>query len=212
MVLGGGELHAVSTGRQGSQELTAIAACIFPYVAAIHLREKRLDATAVRELAERLLVAGVPHDRLYLNGHPQVALALGLGGVQLPGNWPALERWSQTNGLRRGVSVHDVEEALRREREGADYVLYGHIYATGSKPGLLPRGLDGLRELTRRTRLPVVAIGGIVAANVPAVRAAGATGVAVMSGIWEADDPLRAAEEYAAALQGKGQEEEHGQS
>ncbi|MCD1260523.1 thiamine phosphate synthase [Paenibacillus athensensis] len=200
------ELHAVTTGRQAMELLTAIAAAIHPYVTAIHVREKHLSAAALQALAERLLAAGVPGERLYLNGRLQVARDMGLGGVQLPGDWPKLERAGQTDAgsLRIGVSVHSVKEALEREREGADYVLYGHIYATDSKLGLPPRGLEGLRELTLRTRVPVVAIGGITPLNAAAVCAAGAAGVAVMSGIWEADDPVQAAETYALALQGTG--------
>ncbi|MEZ4500540.1 MAG: thiamine phosphate synthase [Thermomicrobiales bacterium] len=77
---------------------------------------------------------------------------------------------------------------------GCDYVIAGHVYETGSKDGLSPLGLHGLRSIVAASPVPVLAIGGISAERVADVFAAGVTsGIAVMSGIGSVEDPQAAA-------------------
>src|SRR5699024_2778453 len=95
-----------------------------------------------------------------------------------------------------GRSVHSVEEATKKEREGAYYVMYGHIFETKSKPGLAPRGLNNLKQVARSVSIPTVAIGGIEPTDVESVFQAGASGIAVLSGILLAEDVKKAAEQY----------------
>jgi len=89
-----------------------------------------------------------------------------------------------------GVSVHDAEEAKAAEAEGADYLLFGPVWETPEKTGILPaRGLQALEDLARNTDLPVVAIGGIEQEQqVRQAQAAGAQAVAVLRA---AKDPQR---------------------
>jgi thiamine-phosphate pyrophosphorylase len=92
------------------------------------------------------------------------------------------------------VSVDNVEQALQAERDGADYLGAGPIFATPTKPDAAPPiGLDGLAEICRRVSIPVVAIGGITAENAGAVIAAGADGVAVVSAVVAAENVEEAA-------------------
>jgi len=79
------------------------------------------------------------------------------------------------------VSVHAVEEARRAEALGAEFLIAGHIFPTGCKPGLPPRGLGFLREVCETVRIPVFAIGGITEQNRGACLAAGAAGVCRLS-------------------------------
>jgi len=79
------------------------------------------------------------------------------------------------------VSVHSPEEALQAEAMGAQFLIAGHIFATGSKPDVPPRGLDFLREVCESVRIPVFAIGGITADNAPQCLDAGAAGICKMS-------------------------------
>ncbi len=79
------------------------------------------------------------------------------------------------------VSVHSAEEAIKAEAIGAKLVIAGHIFETGCKPGLSPRGLAFLEEICRAVRIPVFAIGGIRAENMQLCAAAGAAGVCRMS-------------------------------
>jgi len=104
---------------------------------------------------------------------------------------------------RTGVSIHSAEEAKQREREGADYVMFGHIFATNSKVGIPSRGLDSLRDVAAQVSIPIIAIGGMRPERVSSVLEAGASGIAVMSGIWEAEDPLKAVKAYANELERK---------
>ena len=79
------------------------------------------------------------------------------------------------------VSVHSLEEAIQAGAMGAKFVIAGHIFATGSKPGLPPRGLDFLGKVCGSVRIPVFAIGGIDNENARQCLDAGAAGVCRMS-------------------------------
>lgn len=192
------ELHVISGGKHTWSEMAKIAAQIHPYVTAIHIREKTKSLDEIFIGAQSLLEQGIPAKSLYINGFPSIALALQTGGLQLPGTTPSLFIQDELcQGIQRiGVSVHHADEAKWREKEGADYVMFGHIFATNSKRGAPPRGLEQLRELVNHVNIPVIAIGGMTPARVRSVLEAGASGIAVMSGIWEAADPLGAVQAY----------------
>lgn len=197
------ELHVISSGKLAWKDMAAIAAQIHPYVTAIHIREKTKPMDEVFMGVQYLVERGVPAQTLCINGYPWMAAAAGLGGLHLPESSPELPaiRESCQSVHRTGVSVHSVEEAVKREREGADYVLYGHVFATNSKFGVQPRGLEQLRMVAEQVTIPVIAIGGITPARVSSVLAAGASGIAVMSGIWEAADPVETVKAYIRELQ-----------
>ncbi|KRE86509.1 hypothetical protein ASG89_10905 [Paenibacillus sp. Soil766] len=197
------ELHVISNGKITWSEIAKIAAQIHPYVTAIHIREKTKSLDEVFIGIQYLLEQGIPAKSLYVNGLPSVALALQTGGVQLPGTTPSLVMQDEfCRGIQRiGVSVHQADEAKWREQEGADYVMFGHIFATSSKQGVPPRGLEQLRQLVSHVNIPVIAIGGMTPARVKSTLDAGASGIAVMSGIWEAADPLGAVLAYHDELQ-----------
>jgi thiazole tautomerase (transcriptional regulator TenI) len=200
--LPGNELHIISSGRQPFNELAAIAGSIHPYMTALHLRERSKTARELIEGIDLLLAAGVPADRIIVNDRADVAAAAGIGGVQLA--YHSLDIWHVKRlfpQLRVGKSVHSQEEALQAQDAGADYVIYGHIFATPSKPGIPARGIEALRKLTELVRIPVIAIGGVKPGCVVGVMDAGAAGVAVMSGLLEADDPVNEAEAYYLNLQ-----------
>ena len=99
-----------------------------------------------------------------------------------------------------GSSVHAPDAAKQAEREEADFVLLGTLYASASHPEGVAGGEALVRAVRADTRLPLIAIGGITAENVAAVRAAGADGVAVMRAIVEAPDPEAAAAALLRAL------------
>lgn len=103
------------------------------------------------------------------------------------------------DGLLIGRSVHDGSEALAARDEGCDYLIYGPVFATPSKAGLVPtRGLAGLAALTSSLDLPVIAVGGIEAKDLAPIRAAGATGIAAIRAFFT-DDPRAAAATFKAA-------------
>jgi thiamine monophosphate synthase len=99
-----------------------------------------------------------------------------------------------------GRSVHSVDAALRAEADGCEYVVAGSVFPTASHPGGPTGGLQLLRDITTAVRIPVIAIGGIKATNARSCIDAGARGVAVISAIFDADDPKRAAQELWRAI------------
>ncbi len=164
---------------------------------ALLLRERELSERAYLELAGRLrklLRVLVVHDRLHLV-RELGADALALGYRSLP---PAAARRALGSALPIGFSAHahDTPEA----RTGADFLLLGPVLRTPSKEGLVePLGFERLaRECARETR-PVWAIGGLQPEHAAALRASGARGLAVLSGVLGADDPQLAARSYLDA-------------
>lgn len=185
------EFHLISTGNQSIGTFVHISSLVHSYVDYIHVREKHRSAKEIGIIVEKLLKAGVPAQKVVVNDRVDVAVVYGVGGVQLahhslsPGR--VKERFPF---LHVGRSVHTFAEAKQAENEGADYVVFGHIYETNCKEGLKPRGLSSLRQLTCNVHIPVIAIGGIKPMHVRDVFMAGAKGIAVMSTVFDADDPL----------------------
>lgn len=168
----------------------------------VQLRLPGLPAGRVYSIGEAVLRAIGGRAPLVVNDRADVARALGAAGVQLgEESLPvAAARAVVGPDALIGRSVHSVEGAVAAEAEGASYLILGTIFPTGSHPGEAGAGLDLVRRVTERVRRPVIAIGGMTAANAATVRAAGATGVAVLSAILEAPDPARAAADIWSAL------------
>jgi thiamine-phosphate diphosphorylase len=137
---------------------------------------------------------------LFAHGDPALARIGGAAGVQL-----RLDDLSPDDARRVapdawiGVSVHDTREAARAVDEGADFVVAGNVYQTGSHPDRPARGLDWLARITAATPR-VVAIGGVTAARVPELLAAGVWGVAAISALWQATDPARETRAFLEAF------------
>ena len=133
-----------------------------------------------------------------INDRLDVALACGADGVHLGQDDIRVDvaRQLTPSGFIIGISVRTVDEAVRAEREGADYVVLSPVFSTRSKYNAGPgQGLDVLQEIRRNVSVPVLAIGGINRDNVCEVMAAGADGVAVISGVVGSPDITTAARE-----------------
>ena len=149
----------------------------------VQIREKDLSDPDLASLASTVIDHVGDPARVQVNGRPNVARALGCG-LHLPENDP-LPRPPFPRPLSR--SVHSAAQAA--DARGAQFVIAGHLFATGSKAGVPGRGLDWLREVINASRSPVVAIGGIDATNAADTIAAGARGVAVIGAVRDALDP-----------------------
>lgn len=190
------EIHVISNGIQKTDCFVKIASEIHPYVTAIHIREKTATAKEVYTIIKAMIDIGIPSGKIVVNDRADVARAVHAQGVQL--TYQSLDvQLVKTSfpELRIGKSVHSIQEAVEAEEQGADYLLYGHIFSTSSKPGLAPRGLGSLQQVVKEVAIPVIAIGGITPKNTKDVLSTGAAGIAVMSLIWEAHSPLEAIKE-----------------
>jgi len=195
-------LHLITSGRQTLAEtLQVAAAAARGGVDYLHIREKQRSARELLEWVEALSQL-FPRERILVNDRLDVALAASCAGVHLAYHSlpPQLAKKLLAPQYLLGQSVHSLEEAEQAERAGVSYVLYGHVYESGSKPGLAPRGTQELRQIAKRLRIPLIAIGGIKPEHVPELLAAGCAGIAVLSGIAAAADPQAAARAYRHAL------------
>jgi thiamine-phosphate pyrophosphorylase len=167
----------------------------------ISLREKDLLEGEQVAWAEKLLpLARRFGARLTLHG--DIAAATVLDGVHLPeGGDAGAARVRFGPEKLIGLSVHTPQQAATADTIALDYLVAGPVYESASKPGYGPaHGSQGLAEFARSTSLPIIAIGGIDAANIAAVMQAGAAGVAAMGGVMRASDPARTVRELIAAL------------
>jgi len=173
-------------------------------VDAVQLREKDLCARELIALAGRLRTLCDRHGaRLLINDRIDVALAVGAAGVHLPADSFAPSDARRLLGPQAliGVSTHSLAQAQTAQLDGADFIVCGPTFDTPSKRGFgPPLGLEALAQITRTVQLPVLAIGGITADRIAAVRAAGAPGVAVIGAVLEAADPQLAAAALRASL------------
>ncbi|WP_211655520.1 thiazole tautomerase TenI [Planococcus alpniumensis] len=196
-----GELHLISTGNQRAEELADILSQIHPYIDFIHLREKARSAKDIYQLIQLLIDKKVPRSKIVMNDRIDVAMAANINSIQLASNSLPVELVKKTfPHVKAGCSIHSAEEARLAEKNGADFLFFGHIYPTQSKPGLSPRGIEHLRIIVESVDIPVIAIGGITPDLTPEVVKAGAKGIAVMSGVLEDADPLKTVQSYRTSL------------
>lgn len=173
----------------------------------IQLRDKTASGRRLYEVALRLRAltreAGVS---FIVNDRLDIALAAGADGVHLgPEDLPAsVARGILGPGKILGISAETVEEAVRAEKEGADYLGVGPVFeARGSKEDAgEPRGPELIARIRGGCRLPIVAIGGIGAENARKVREAGADAAAVISAVVSAEDIAEAARRLKRLLTG----------
>lgn len=195
------ELHLISTSKQTKHELVSILEKVHFYTDYIHLREKQFNFNDYLETINMLAHVGVPLEKIIINDKADIAYRTQAGGVQLRGDsLPVKKVKHMYPKLKIGCSVHETTEALMKERDGADYLVYGHVFSTASKPNLAPKGLSALKKVSDSVTVPVIAIGGIKPSNVNQVKQSGASGIAVLSGVLLADDPLAAVKEYHHAM------------
>ena len=152
----------------------------------------RLLRSLTRRLDRLLLVS----DRI------DVALAAAADGVHLGARSipPVAARRILRPGMLLGRSAHNLDEAGQAEGEGADYLFLGPLFATLSHPGATALGLDTYREAVLRTKIPILAIGGVTGENVRLVAQAGGHGAAAIRAFYDTADPADTARALRAAF------------
>jgi thiamine-phosphate pyrophosphorylase len=169
-------------GREGRSLTARIAEAIRAGIDLVQVREKDLSTKELIAVAVRALEAARrAATRVVINDRLDVALALGAAGVHLgQSSLPAeLVRRIAPRDFMVGVSCHSLGEAREAEAAGADYALIGPIFETPSKAAFgPPLGLDVLRAVATRLKIPVLALGGVTVERVRGCLDAGATGIA----------------------------------
>jgi thiamine-phosphate pyrophosphorylase len=154
----------------------------------IQLREKDLSGKQLANLTGEAIRRAAGACAILVNDRLDVACALKAAGVHLgEHSLPVKEAKRLVSEGRTpkeflvGVSVHSLEAAVQAEQDGADYVIFGPVYATPSKEKFgQPQGIAKLQEVCARLKIPVLAIGGITVKNTRDCLAAGASGIAAI--------------------------------
>ncbi|MCS3747301.1 MULTISPECIES: thiamine phosphate synthase [unclassified Xanthomonas] len=196
-------VYLITPDEPNTQRLLLRTAPLLPAIAWLQYRNKQAD-TALRlrqasALREACAVHGVP---LIINDDAQLAAQVGAQGVHLgedDGDVPAARALLGEQAII-GVSCYDeIDRARAATAAGASYVAFGAFFPTTTKV-TTRRATPALLQQAGELGVPRVAIGGITAAQVPALVAAGAELVAVVSGVYAAPDPVAAVQAYRAGF------------
>ena len=190
-------LYAV-TDRTWTDKMTLfeqVKAALENGITCLQLREKALnddeflrEAEMIGDLCEKFKVP------LIINDNVKVALTCGADGIHVGQEDMAAKDVRELVGedMIIGVSVHTVEEAIKAEQDGADYLGLGAVFHTDTKGDAEDMDADMLRAICDAVSIPTVAIGGISEKNVEKLTGSGVDGIAVVSAIFAAEDPGRA--------------------
>jgi thiamine-phosphate pyrophosphorylase len=176
----------------------------------LQLRAKDSDEAQIEALGMELVrlteSTGVP---LIINDHPQLVPAIGAQGAHVgQGDFTVADaRWRAGRALAAevprpliGKSTHSLAQATAAVEEGADYIGFGPLFATPTKPGRAPIGLADIRGVQQLVSIPVFCIGGINLETLDEVIAAGARRVVIVSALLRAADIASYAHEVRARL------------
>lgn len=202
-------LYAIADGASGRPMADLVRAFVAGGAGVVQLRWKatgcRLPATGdfieMARQARRICKRG--RTLLIINDRPDIARLVEADGVHLGQEDLPLTEARSVVGPDSIIGISTHSDAEIDAARGADYVGFGPIFATQSKPGAPlppPHGIEGLRRAVRRSRIPVVAIGGITAANAGEVAAAGARCAAAIGELCRAPDPEAATHAMIAAF------------
>lgn len=173
-------------------------------VRVLQLRAKGLPLAEVQRLALIMQPLCRRAGALFvLNDYPAMAAEIGADAVHVGQDAGPLAEVRRTvgAGIIVGRSTHSVEQARQARDEGADYIGFGPLYPTGTKPGRPSIGLEHIRRVQELAGdMPVFCIGGISPTTLPAVLAAGARRVVIVSALLQHPDPAAEAGRLLAAL------------
>lgn len=189
---------------RGRSLVDVVGAAVQGGVTMVQLREKTASTRAfledARALKALLAPLGVP---LVINDRVDIALAVDAEGVHVGQTDMPVDQVRALAGERIvGLSITNATQMRGADTRLCDYLGVGPLYLQQTKANAsTPLGVEGFRALRGMTDKPVMAIGGLKADNAAPVLAAGADGLAVVSGLVSADDPRAAAQAFAALFQ-----------
>jgi thiamine-phosphate pyrophosphorylase len=172
-------------------------------IKAVQLREKDLNTRELFETGKNLKnLTDEYQSKLFINDRLDLLLSLDAAGIQIPEDGiPISQIKSHAAGKQIGASVHSIDKALAKEQEGADFLLFGPVFETESKKGILePQGLSNLSEVAASVKVPVLAVGGITPERAEKCLQHGAAGAAVISAILKSKNIPQTISEFKHAL------------
>ncbi len=173
----------------------------------IQLRAKKSSVAQIVDLAGRVHkmteLAGIP---VIVNDHAEVAAQVPVEGVHVGQDDDSIATARDKAGRKIivGKSTHNLEQASSALGEGADYIGFGPIFATPTKPDYKPIGMENIKRVHADVAVPIFCIGGIKIDNLGEVIAAGARRVAIVSGLLKAADIAKYARGCKALLSPEG--------
>jgi len=180
----------------------AVSLAISGGASIIQIREKEATTMEFISVAQSVLAVARPRGvKVIINDRVDVALVVGADGVHVgEEDMPVADvrlivGWSKIV----GVSARSVEQAVRAQKDGADYIGAGAVFPTSTKE-TSAIGLECLHDICAAVSIPVVAIGGVSASNALSTIDAGCKGVAVVSSLFDNEDPQAAGQEILALV------------
>jgi thiamine-phosphate pyrophosphorylase len=161
----------------------------------IQLRAKKLPLSAIAELGKKMraIIPSPPHHAsvlFILNDHPELVPEIGADGIHVGQDDLSVAEARAKAGAEAlvGKSTHSLEQAIAAEKEGADYIGVGPIYATPTKPDYVPVGPALIGQVSSAVRVPQFCIGGINEKTLPEIVAVGARRVVIVSALLKSED------------------------
>jgi thiamine-phosphate pyrophosphorylase len=165
----------------------------------IQLRDKTMSTSELIETAKKIALFCKKNNVLFLiNDRVDIAMVSRADGVHLGTEDIPVKDARKLLGRSKiiGGTAHSMSEAVQREKEGADYIGYGHIFPTFTKhkPDK-PKGTENLKKIVDRISIPVIAIGGIGPGNITEVASTGVHGAAFIGSVLKSKDPVKTIKE-----------------
>ena len=188
---------------EASDALRVTNAMIEGGVDVIQMRGKRQSIDELTDMAAVLHnLSSQSSTPLIANDHAEVARRVAVEGVHIGQDDASIEMVRAAVGreILVGKSTHSLAQASAAQEEGADYIGFGPLFATPTKPDYRPIGLQDIEQVHREVSAPIFCIGGIKLENLEQVIAAGAQRVVIVSGLLEAPDIAKYAREARRLL------------
>lgn len=194
-------LYALTPDTPGLGQIEAgVAACLAGGARIVQYRNKHAGAPHLQIALGIGALCRQHHATFIINDDVALAIAANADGVHLGKDDGdiASARMQLGAGKIIGVSCYaDLPRALEAEQQGADYVAFGSMFASPTKPNAPRATLELLNEAKRQLRIPIVAIGGITLQNAASIIHAGADAIAVINAVFAAPDVRRAAQQFS---------------
>jgi thiamine-phosphate pyrophosphorylase len=169
----------------------------------LQLRAKKSSEAEIIAMAQQILLVVRAAGGIFLiNDHPHLVPIIGADGAHIGQDDMTVAEARRLAGEKAiiGLSTHSLEQVERALSQQPDYIGFGPLFATPTKPDYKPIGLDDIPKAQAMVPFPIFCIGGITAKTLPQVVAAGAERVVVVSDLLKAEEPTAKAREFLEIL------------